>query len=96
VNLTVGPGKYNVRLKFAERRDPADPKRRPMKVAINGRPVAQALDVAQKAGGYAKPLDLTFERIPPEHGIVEIRFTGTEGGEAMIQAIELTPAQGRN
>jgi Malectin domain len=96
VNLTVGPGQYDVRLKFAERRDPADPKRRPMKVAINGRPVAQALDVAQKAGGYAKPLDLTFERIRPEHGIVEIRFTGTEGGEAMIQAIEVTPAQGRN
>lgn len=93
VNLTVGPGTYNVRLKFAERRDPDDPKRRPMKVAINGQPVAQALDVAQKAGGYAKPLDLSFERIRPEHGIIEIRFTGTEGGEAMIQGIELTPVQ---
>ena len=94
VNLTVGPGKYNVRLKFAERRDPADPKRQPMKVAINGRPFAQDLDVDQKAGGYAKPLDLSFEQIHPEHGIIEIRFTGTEGGEATIQAIELTPVQG--
>jgi hypothetical protein len=91
VNLTVGPGKYNVRLKFAERRDPADPKRRPMNVAINGRPVAQGLDVAEKAGGNSKPLDLSFAQIRPEHGIIEIRCTGTEGGEAMIQAVELTP-----
>jgi hypothetical protein len=94
VNLTVGPGMYNVRLKFAERRASADPKRRPMNVAINRQVVARALDVAQRAGGYAKPLDLSFEQIRPEHGIIEIRFTGTDGGEAMIQAIELTPAQG--
>jgi hypothetical protein len=33
-------------------------------------------------------------QIRPEHGIIEIHFTGSQGGEAMIQAIELTPVQG--
>ena len=93
VNLTVGPGTYNVRLRFAERRDSADPKRQPMNVAINGRVVAEGLDVAQKAGGDAKPFDLSFQDVAPQHGIVEVRLTGIGGGEAMIQAVELTPAQ---
>jgi hypothetical protein len=91
VNLTVGPETYRVCLKFAERRPEGDPTRRPMNVFINGREVLKGLDVAARAGGLGKALDLSFDGIRPKNGIIEIRFTGTDGGEAMVQAIALTP-----
>ena len=91
-NVTVAPGTYVVRLKFAERRDQADPKRRPMSVRISGRDVVQSLDLAAKAGGFHKAVDLVFDEIRPKNGIVEIRFTGADGGEAIVQAIEVIPS----
>jgi hypothetical protein len=91
VNLTVGPGTYGVRLRLAERRAEADPLRRPMDILINGQPAVAALDVAAKAGGTHRAVDLTFDRIAPVHGIIEIRFVGTGGGEAIVQALELLP-----
>ena len=94
VNATVGPGTYSVSLKFAERRAQDDPNRRPMNVSINGHVVIEALDVAAKAGGARKSLDLRFEGIRPRNGIIEIRFTGTNGGEAFVQAIEVSPRNG--
>ena len=94
-NLTVGPGTYDVILKFAERREPSDPKRQPMNVAINGQRVVENLDVAGKAGGSGKALDLTFPNIQPKNGIIEIRFAGTNGGEAVVQAVEVVPSKSK-
>ena len=92
LNLTVGPGTYRVSLRFAERRARDDPNRRPMTVSINGSTMIEALDVAAKAGGVGKSLDLSFDDIRPRNGVIEIRFAGTGGGEAIVQAIEVTPA----
>jgi len=92
VNLTVGPGTYGLRLKLSERRPESDPKRRSMNISINGRPAVQALDVAARAGGLHRAMDLTFEKISPAHGIIEVRFEScAAGGEAMVQALELVP-----
>ncbi len=92
-NLTVGPGAYRVRLRLAETREPNDPKRKPMNIAINGQEVAKEIDIAARAGGFHKALDLTFEGIRPKNGIIEIRFTGTQGGEAILQALEVEPSR---
>jgi hypothetical protein len=90
-NVTVGSGIYDVRLKFSERRDDSDPARCPINVAINGRQVVSSLDVARKAGGRNRVLDLSFETIAPKNGIIEVRFTAVNGGEAIVQALEVVP-----
>ena len=92
-NLTVGPGTYRVRLRLAETRSPADPARKPMTIRINGRDVATAMDLAAKAGGFHKALELTFDGIQPKNGVIEVRFLGREGGKAMVQALELLPSR---
>jgi len=92
VNVTVAPGVYTVRLKFAERRVQTDPTRVPISVQINGQEVIQSLDVATQAGGFNRPMDLTLDEIRPKNGIIEIRFMGADGGEATIQALEVIPS----
>jgi len=91
VNVTVGPGKYKVNLKFAERRAENNPLRGRMNVLINGDEVVKDLDVAEKAGGYGKALDLPFEPVKPKNGVIEIRFKASKGKEAIVQAIEVIP-----
>lgn len=44
--------------------------------------------------GRARAVDLVFEGIKPKNGIIEIRFTGSYGGEAIVQAIEVGPGSG--
>jgi hypothetical protein len=73
--FTVGPGVYSVRLKFAATRR-LDTRRNRVTVRINGREMATGIDVAAKAGGPNRALDLTFPRIEPVHGIVEVRLVG--------------------
>jgi len=91
VNVTVAPGTYRVCLKLAERRAEDDPARRPMTVSIHGRDVVEALDVLAEAGGPGKTLDLSFDAVRPRNGVIEIRFTAAQGGEATVQAIEVAP-----
>lgn len=97
VPLTVGPGTYHVRLKFAETQHDR-PRRRAMTISINGRKVVEGFDVFATAGGMNRPVDLVFNNISPKNGIVEIRFAGDEIGgqqcEAIIQAVELGPGDG--
>lgn len=87
VNLTVGPGTYQVRLKLAETRD----QRHLTMVRINGQTVDANVDVAERAGGHSKALDLVYHGIRPRSGIIEVRFAGTGDQEAMVQALELLP-----
>jgi len=91
VNFTVGPGNYAVKLRLAETREATDPTRTPITVAINGMDVATNLDVAERAGGMYRALDLLFEGIQPQRGIIEVRLTAAPGGEALAQAVEVLP-----
>ena len=96
VNLTVGPGKYHVRLKFA-----ATPGRETLTncfdITINGRRVVERFDVSATAGGPNRAVDLVFNELEPRNGILELRFTGVERleggktvrGEAFLQALEI-------
>ncbi len=98
-NLTVGPGSYYVTLKFAEtplhtfleRDKDGDRITHTMDVSINGQNVITGMNVAETAGGLFKALDRTFVDITPNNGIIEVRLTGRDGHEAMIQALEIGP-----
>ncbi len=97
VNLTVAPGSYYVRLKFAETQF-AGPGQRGINVYLNGDKVVEKLDVAATAGGANQAVDLVFNDVHPQNGVIEIRFKGAAlpgcKSEAMIQAIEVGPGDG--
>jgi hypothetical protein len=93
VYFTVGPGTYHARLKFAETRR-VEPRQRAVSVAINGEPVVEGLDIAATAGGYCCAADLVFNGLEPKSGVISLRFTGTRGGEVIVQAIEVGPGDG--
>ncbi len=92
-NLTVGPGSYYVRLKFAETRS-IEPKLRAVTVLINGEAKVTNLDVAATAGGMNKAVDLVFSGIRPKNGVIELRFSNGLGGEAIVQALEAGQGDG--
>lgn len=101
VNLTVGPGEYFVRLKFAATRG-IDTQKNCFNICLNGHEVVRNLDVAATAGGPNQAADLVFDHIPPENGVISLRFTSAraaEGdqavrGEAFVQALEVGPGSG--
>ncbi|MBN2508195.1 MAG: hypothetical protein JXQ71_16040 [Verrucomicrobia bacterium] len=100
VNLTVGPGRYHVRLKLAATRG-LDTRRHVFDIRLNGERVVERLDVAATAGGPDRAVDLVFNDVLPRQGIVEVRFTAVPGqaggrrveGEAFVQALELGPGR---
>ena len=100
-NLTVGPGKYHVRLKFAATRG-FDTRLNCFDILINGQRVVKKLDVAATAGGPNRAVDLVFDDIAPRNGIIEVRFKSVRvanggdafRGEAFVQALELGPGDG--
>ncbi len=98
VNVTVGPGTYGVRLKFAATRG-LNPNENCVTIAINGSEVVHKMDVAATAGGPNRAADLVFDEIAPRNGVIDIRFTGGDAdqgvfGEAFVQAIEVGPDVG--
>lgn len=93
VYFTVGPGTYYVRTKFAETRR-IEPQQRAVSVAINGQWVLEGLDIAATAGGFCRAADLVFDGVQPKSGVIAVRFQGTYGGEAIVQAIEIGPGEG--
>ena len=101
VNVTVGPGKYFVRLKFAATRG-IDTRSNRFDVSLNGQVVVRDFDVAATAGGPNRATDLVFNQIAPENGVISIGFTServADGdpaahGEAFVQAIEVGPGSG--
>jgi hypothetical protein len=100
-NLTVGPGTYHVRLKFAAARG-LDTRLNCFDILINGQTVAKKLDVAATAGGPNRAVDLVFNDIAPRNGIIEVRFKSVRvmdgekpfRGEAFVQALELGTGEG--
>jgi hypothetical protein len=98
VNVTVGPGKYHARLKFAAARG-LDTNRNCITLAINGKEVVKKMDVMATAGGPNRAVDLVFNDIEPRNGVIDFRFTGGDPkagivGEAFVQAIEVGPGSG--
>jgi hypothetical protein len=98
VNLTVAPGRYRLRLHWAdtpetpwvEREGKWEPVSRPTTVIINGVKVIENLNVRQVVGTFRAHVR-EFENIQPRNGIIELRFSSTPGHEAMIQALEVVP-----
>jgi hypothetical protein len=98
VNLTVGPGTYHVRLKFAAGRG-LDTLQNCVTVFLNGREIVKRMDVAATAGGPYRAVDLVFNDVAPRNGVIDLRFLGGDPehgviGEAFVQAIEVRPGPG--
>jgi len=100
VNLTVGPGQYRVRLHWAdtpetpwvEREGKWDPVSRPTSVWLNGEKVIENLSVRDKVGTF-KAYIREFQGVRPQNGAIELRFKSTPGHDAMLQALEVVPAE---
>jgi hypothetical protein len=97
-NVTLGPGTYHVRLKFAAARG-IDTKKNCVSVEICGKRVVTKMDVAATAGGANKAVDLVFNNIAPRNGVIDVRFLGGDpdkpgSGEAFVQALEVGPGLG--
>ena len=89
VNVTVGPGTYGVRLKFAAAR--VGPERKLRDDCDQRQRSGPQMDVAATAGG-PNARHLVFGKIAPRNGVIDIRFTGGDAdqgvfGEAFVQAI---------
>jgi hypothetical protein len=93
VNLTVAPGSYHVRLKFAETQF-TGPGQRGINISLNGAKVIEGLDVWATAGGANKAVDLVYNDVHPVNGVIAIRMEGAGKAEAMVQAIEIGPGDG--
>ncbi len=99
VNLTVGPGKYYVTLKFAdtplhpflEKGKDSQRVSHAVNVKINGKQVIEKMNITEAAGSVFNAIDKTFTGIEPQNGIIQIHLTGTEDREATIQALEIGP-----
>jgi hypothetical protein len=65
------------------------PERRKVDIQINGKELVEDMDIAATAGGMNRPVDLVFENIQPKNGVIEIKFTGGDQGQAIVQAIEV-------
>jgi hypothetical protein len=99
VNLTVGPGKYYVTLKFADTplhfflESDKDNKRisHAVNVSINGKSVIEKMSVADAAGGIFCAVDKTFKDIEPKNGTITVHLTGVGDKEAILQALEIGP-----
>ena len=99
VNVTVGPGKYAVRLLFANtplhpflEQDPEGGfVKRVLNADINGERVLSEMNVDEAAGGTFRAFDAVFKGIEPKHGIIEVKLTGVGEREAILQALEVVP-----
>ncbi|MBN1443574.1 MAG: hypothetical protein JXA90_12765 [Planctomycetes bacterium] len=89
VHLTVGPGLYRLRLLFADTNTPGL-----FKVSLNEEEIVEAIRVRDAAGGIFRALDLVFPDVRPAHGMLSLRFSGLEGTEACLQALEVEPCEG--
>ena len=86
----VLPGKYRVRLKFAETYVKA-PGERVFDILINGKKVLPNFDIFKEAGGMDKAVDKTFENIQPDaDGQIQVRFVASVQN-AKVCAVEIIP-----
>ena len=85
VTVPLPAGTYTVRLVFAEL-DGCDPGKRLFDVAINGKPVLEAFDIARYAGGAWRSVIRTFPGVSADDG-VRVTLKAREG-ESLICGLE--------
>jgi hypothetical protein len=94
--FTVDPrSTYHARIKLCQADSPSAPGKLATSIDIQGKTAAADVDIAATAGGLGKAVDLVFNDIKPQHGVVAIRFSNRFAGEAMVQAIEIGPGRGQ-
>jgi len=87
-SLPVLPGKYQVRLKFAETAV-KNKGERVFDVLINGQKALTGFDILQEAGGPNMALEKTFRDVAPDaQGQITFRFVASAGA-AKVCAIEI-------
>jgi hypothetical protein len=99
-NLTVAPGTYDLRLKFADTPLTAWMERekdwqrvvRSVQVDVNGREAVAPMSISEAAGGIFKAVDRVVKGVKPDHGMIRVHFVGPGDREATVQALELVPA----
>ena len=99
VNLTVAPGTYDLRLKFAdtpltawmEREDKWQRVLHSVQVLVNGKEVVPAMKISEAAGDIFKAVDRVIPGVKPDHGMIRVQFVGPGDREACVQALELVP-----
>ncbi len=90
--FTVAPTlTYHVLLKFCQTAQPAQPGGYATNIELQGQQVVTDMDIAATAGGLGRPVDLVFNGVRPQHGVIAIRFRHRFVGDALIQAIEVGP-----
>jgi len=99
VNLTAAPGRYTVRLHWADtpetpwierEGDKWETVSRPTTVLINGQTVMENLNVRKEVGTF-HAYTREFQNIQPQNGTIELRFKSIPSHDAMIQALEIIP-----
>jgi hypothetical protein len=94
--FTVRPqSTYYARIKLCQSEAAPKPGEYATTIDIQGQRRATDIDVAAKAGGLGKPLDLVFNDIQPQHGVIAIRLWNRATGQAAVQAIEIGPGQAK-
>ncbi|MBN1909103.1 MAG: hypothetical protein JW818_05135, partial [Pirellulales bacterium] len=94
VHFTVSPkSTYHVRVKLAEAQPPDQVGQFVTSIAIQGKEVVQEMNVAATAGGYGRAVDLVFNDIRPQNGLISIRFFNPLSQSALAQAIEVGPGK---
>ncbi len=90
--FTVDPHPtYYVRIKFCEAQTPKTPGEHATSIDIQGETVVEDLDIAATAGGVRKAVDVVFNGVRPQHGVIAVRFWHRRKQTAMVQSIEVAP-----
>lgn len=85
----VSPGQYRVKLYFNDTSaDSFTPDT--FDVFINGETVETGFNIAEKAGGKDKAVDIT-ETAQAKDGMIDIRFLAENGGKALVNAVVVEP-----
>lgn len=100
VNLTVGPGAYDLRLKFADTPLTAWMEREgnwqrilhSLQVDVNGRTVIKSMSISGAAGDIFTAVDRVVRGVKPDHGMIRVHFQGVDNKEATVQALSLVPS----
>ena len=94
--FTVNPkGTYSVRIKLCQAAAPPTPGGYATTIDLQGRTVAKDVDIAATAGGLGKAVDLVYNDVRPEHGVIAVRAWHRFAGKALVQAIEVVPGPTR-
>lgn len=99
VNLTVAPGVYDLRLKFADTPLTAWMEREgqwqrilhSVQVFVNGKEAVAPMSISKAAGDIFLAVDRVVSNVRPEHGMIRVEFVGPGDREACVQALELKP-----